>query len=79
MNNTSLIAAEKWLTEMGIQTIARPTCLMVNRTDMMNVGGSDGTDETLIHADVLSALKSAVSTKLFWSSKDDDYLYLDYF
>ena len=79
MNNTSLIAAEKWLTEMGIQTIARPTGLMVNRTDMMNVAGSDGTDETLIHADVLSALKSAVSTKLFWSSKDDNYLYLDSF
>ena len=79
MNNTNLNAAEKWLTEMGIQTIARSTYIMVNRTDMMNVGGSDGTDETLIHADVISALKRAVSTKLFWNGKDDNYLYLDSF
>ena len=56
-----------------------PTYLAVHRTDMMNVAGSDGTDETLIHADVISALKKSVSTKLFWSGKDDDYLFLDSF
>ncbi len=78
--NTLLTGAEKWLAEMGIATIECPTCLMVNRTDMMNVGGSDGSDETLIHDDVLSALKKSLNTtKIFWAGKDDNYLYLESF
>ena len=77
MNNNTLTEAQKWLTEMGIKTIDRhSTYLMVNRTDLLNIGSGD---ETRIHADVLSALKTAVSNKLFWGGREDDYLYLDSF
>jgi hypothetical protein len=70
--NTVLNACEKWLSEMNVKTIARPTCLMVSRDDVVNNLGD--TDE------VLKALREATSSsKLFWAGKDDDYLYLESF
>ena len=76
--NTSLNAAEKWLNEMGIKTIARPTCLMVNRNDMVNT--IDGETPEISYGLMLKELRVALNTtKIFWGGKDDDYLYLESF
>lgn len=69
--NTLLNAAEKWFSEIGIATIARPTCLMVNRNDLTEFGTS---------GEMLAELRSGInSTKVYWSTQDDDYFYLESF
>ena len=73
MNNNNLILSEKWLDELGIRTHACPTCLMVNRDDVVNLVG-DGKE-----FDLLNEMKSTISTKLFWGSRDDTWFYLESF
>lgn len=69
--NTLLGLAEAWFAGLEIKTIARPTCLMVNKADVEKFG---------THGDVLAELRTGIgSTKVFWSNKDDNYLYLESF
>jgi hypothetical protein len=67
--NELLNKAERWLAELGIRTIARPTCLMVNRDDVTTLGDSN---------ELLKELRSALGTnKFYWASFDDNHYYLD--
>lgn len=67
--NELLNKAERWLTELGIRTIARPTCLMVNRDDVTTLGDSN---------ELLKELRLALGTnKFYWASFDDNHYYLD--
>lgn len=76
--NIELSNAEKWLTELGVKTCARPTCLCVSRDDMMNVTSAFNEDSA--YTEILAELKSALNTKkLFWGGKDDDWIYLESF
>jgi hypothetical protein len=76
--NTSLSAAEKWFGELGIKTESHGHALLVSRNDMMEIAGQE--DENADYAYILKELRSALnSTKLFWSGKDDDWLYLETF
>lgn len=76
MNNTLLVAAEKWLNELGIRTEMCDTVLKVSRDDMVQL--MPGTWESQ-YDEVLVGLKSAVSPRLTWGGKCDDWLYLDVF
>jgi len=69
--NALLVNAEKWLTELGIRTIARPTCLMVNRDDVHLLCGDEANE-------LLFQLREALGTnKYFWATHDDNHYYLD--
>ena len=61
---------EKWLTELEVKNIARPTCLMVNKAQLMALVGSE--------SEVVPTLKT-INTKLFVSQQDNDWLYIDSF
>ena len=72
----ALDRAEKWFNELEIRTIARPTCLMVNRQDITSLC-SAGTCEDGYDA-ILKELKSALnSSRFYWTGRDDEWLYLD--
>jgi hypothetical protein len=75
MNNI-LMASEKWLNEMGVETKSHSNCLWVSRTGMVAVIGED---EEKCYDEILKALREAVSTKLLWDGKDDNWLYLGSF
>lgn len=71
--NALLDKAEKWLTELGIRTQARPTCLMVNRDDVDALCGIG-----IVYDGFLKEVRDALGTnKYYWSSKDREWLYLD--
>ena len=75
MNDIFLQRAEKWLSELGIKTIACPTCLMVSRDDIENLCGIG-----VIYQAFLDEMKTALDAKrLYWSHKDDNWLYLSSF
>jgi hypothetical protein len=75
MNNILLDQSKKWLTELGIRTIEQQTCLLVNRDDIDNLCGIG-----VVYQSFLEELKTALNTKkLFWSYKDDTWLYLSSF
>lgn len=78
MNNIVLDQAKKWLGELGIRTESPGRfAVWVNRDDMVNLIGKG---EAESYAEVLSNLKSELnSSKLFWSGKDDNWLYLESF
>lgn len=76
--NIALQSAEKWLSDLGIKTIARPSCLYVNRNDMVTATSAI----TLLAAydEILAELKTTLNTKkLFWAGGDNEYLYLESF
>lgn len=75
MNNMLLTKSQTWLTELGIRSELSGTCLKVNRDDVVNFCN----DDTKAATEILNGLKEAVSTKLFWGGKDDDYLFLESF
>ena len=77
MNNITLSKAEKWMADMGIRTEPHTNCLYVNRDDMCAV--ADAKDESDSYTEILAALKSDISTKLFWGGKDDNWYYLESF
>ena len=68
--NELLNKAEKWLNELGITTVAKPMCIMMNRNDIAVVG-------TI--GEVMKELRSAISMKLYHASTDDDWYYLESF
>ncbi len=71
--NEALNAAEKWLTELGIRTIARPTCLMVNRDDVDKLWGIG-----VVYDTVLNDIREGVGNKrLCFYQKDREWLYMD--
>jgi len=70
MNDLLLQKAEKWFAELSVKTVARPTCLMVNESDLSQFGTA---------SEVLTELKTAVgSARLFWGERgtDREHLYL---
>ena len=70
--NELLNKAEKWLNELGIKTIARPTCLMVSKDDVMNLCGVNQPYHT-----ILAELRSALGTnKYTFYQEDKEWLYL---
>jgi aspartate aminotransferase-like enzyme len=73
---TSLLEqSQKWLSELGIRTEVAEPVLKVNRTDMMNAVA--GTFESQ-YDEIMKALRETLKTnRLYWSSKDDDWLILD--
>jgi len=79
MNDVTLIAAQKWLTEIGVRTEARHTTLWVNRDDIVNLGflpGPEGSAYDLF----LNELRSGVNSKrLYWANKDNSWLHLQCF
>ena len=73
--NELLNKAEKWLNELGIKTITRPTCLMVSKDDVMNLCGVNQPYHT-----ILAELRSALGTnKYTFYQEDKEWLYLDAF
>jgi hypothetical protein len=68
--NGHLNSLEKWLTELDVKNVARPTCLMVNKAQLLALVGAE--------ADVVPTLKS-INTKLFISQQDNEWLYVDSF
>lgn len=75
MNNNLLLQAQKWLGELGIKSEAAQTFLKVSRDDVVNFYGN----EVTAYAEILKELKIAVSVKLHWDGRDDDYMYLNSF
>lgn len=70
MNDLLLQKAEQWLAELAVKTIARPTCLMVNESDLTQYGTV---------SDMLIEIRTAVgSNRLFWGERgiDTEHLYL---
>jgi hypothetical protein len=66
MNNMLLLRAEKWLGELGIRTERADTVLKVNR------------DDAEAFMPLIDELKIGLnSPRLFWSGKDDNWLYLE--
>jgi hypothetical protein len=78
MNDKLLIEAEKWLAELGVRTKACPTCLMVNRDDIVNLGFLP-TPEGSAYELFLGELRNAISKRLYWANKDDEWFYLQAF
>lgn len=75
MNNMLLERAEKWLGELGIKTQQAGSMLAVNRTDMVNA--IEGTWESQ-YDEILSELKKALnSPRLYWTGKNDEWLWLE--
>lgn len=75
MNNMLLERAEKWLGELGIKTQQAGSMLFVNRTDMVNA--IPGTAESQ-YDEILGELKKALnSPRLYWTGKDDEWLWLE--
>jgi len=73
MNNLLLIKAEKWLSELGIKTIACPTCLMVSRDGIENLYGIGVSYQAF-----LDEVKIGIeSNRIHWTHKDDNWLYMD--
>jgi len=73
MNEILKATAEKWLTELGIITLARPTCLLVDKKQVDDFCGGPV---------LLQELRFALNTnKLFFRDYDHDnqWLYLDSF
>jgi len=69
----ALDRAEKWFNELEIRTIARPTCLMVNRDDIDKLFGIG-----VIYETVLTELKNGLGyTRYYWTNKDSEWLYLE--
>lgn len=69
--NDLLNKAELWLSEMGIKTEARPTCLMVSRDNVENLCGD-------VHNDFINELRTAVGSKTFiLTHRDDEWLYIE--
>ena len=73
MNNNALERAQKWFHELEVQTIATPTCLMVNRNDIDNLFGVG-----VIYDTVLMELKKGLDySRYCWTYKDDNWLHLE--
>jgi len=72
----ALERAQKWFSELDIRTIATPTCLKVNRNDLLIL---DSTQLPEVAYDfMLKELKSALGyTRYYWADKDDEWLYLE--
>lgn len=71
MNDKLLLAAQKWFTELGVQTSPYPTHLMVNRAEMEQVGTID---------EILKELRGVLnSNRLYWGYKDNIYCHLQAF
>jgi len=68
MNNLTFL--EKWCNDLSIKTIAKPTYLMIDRSQLTELVGNEN--------DVLRELKS-LNTKLFISTFDDDWYYVESF
>lgn len=66
--NTTLAQLEQWLTELGISCQARPTCLMVSRDGIANLGTID---------EILAEVKASVSKRIFVSYRDDNWVHFD--
>lgn len=64
MNNNLLLAAQKWLTELGIRTFAEQTFLRINRADVLDL--FDGSDDNAKTANLIAELKKAISPKLYF-------------
>jgi hypothetical protein len=79
MNDVTLIAADKWLTELGIRTVAQQTSLLVNRDDIISLGYIP-TAEGSAYDMFLNELRSGVNSKrLYWADKDNQWLHLKCF
>ena len=68
--NAHLNSLEKWLNELNVKNIARPTCLMVNRQSLLHLVGHED--------DVIGTLKE-FNIKLFISDEDAEWYYIDSF
>jgi hypothetical protein len=74
VNNLLLQRAETWLSELGIKTFARPTCLLVSKESLKSLDISD--------EDILKELRIALnSTRLYLRTGelDNEWFYLDSF
>jgi hypothetical protein len=69
MNAVLLERAEKWLNELGFETEGASTALKVSRDSIENWP----TDADSL----LGELKKEFGPRLFWSGKDDNWLYLE--
>lgn len=69
MNAVLLEKTECWLTELGFKTERADTVLKVNRDSIANWP----TDSLSL----LDELKREFGPRLFWSEKDDNWLYLE--
>jgi len=70
MNDILLQKAEKWFAELSVKTIARPTCLLVNKVDLEQFG---------TQTEVLDELRGFLNSKrLYWGEVgiDTENLYL---
>ena len=73
MNDATLIAAQKWLTELGIRTEPKLTALLVNREDVTKLGLG-------VSSEFLTELRNGVNSKrLYWADKDNQWLHLKCF
>lgn len=78
MNNTTLVAAEKWFNELGIETQLHPNCLMVKRLDLMafdNAASKEEAENTFI----IELRNSLKTSKLFWANRNETWVYLESF
>lgn len=71
MNNSILNNLEKWCLDLSIKTVARPTCLMINRQDFDDVVGGN--------MDEITKTLKEVNQKLFISSSTKEWYYVDSF
>ena len=73
--NVALDKAAKWLGELGIRTETTQSALKVNRDDVDAFFGIG-----VIYEEFLNELRTALdSKKLYWESKDREWLYLNSF
>ena len=74
MNDPILIASEKWFAELQVETFARPTCLLVNRQQLENLGTAK---------EILDELRGVLNSKrVYWGLNgvlDEKWLYLQAF
>lgn len=79
MNNNNLIAAEKWLAELGIETYRpRISILAVSRNDVAKVIGGNDAENSV---GLMVELHKAVSNKLYWGGvgHNNDWFFLESF
>lgn len=74
MNNL-LTKAQRWLNEMGIQTLETTTGLKVHRDQMCNLCDLD-TEAAM--AQILKEIRAEFkNNKYYWAGKDDNYGWLE--
>lgn len=67
MNNNTLVAAEKWLNELGFKTEHANDSLKVAMSDIASWDENDC---------LIAEMKRAISTKLFWGDVQGEWRHL---